>query len=92
MAALLSHAEAEVGGDDITPQEIRVGGGTMVQSQVRRSLLDAGCCIVTVARKRYPRSSRGRRPPLSRFTDRHFAGFPRVRALSIRTSATCADG
>ena len=92
MAALLSHAEAEVGGDDITPQEIRVGGGTTVQSQVRRSLLDAGCCIVTVAREHYPRSSRGRRPSLSRFTDGPFAGFPRVRALSIRTSATCVDG
>ena len=31
-------------------------------------------------------------PPYSRFPDRHFAGFPRECALSIRTSGTCADG
>ena len=30
--------------------------------------------------------------PLSRLPDRRFAGFPRVCALSIRTSVTCADG
>ena len=36
--------------------------------------------------------SRGRSPPQSRFPDRHFAGFPRVCALCIRISGTCADG
>ena len=29
---------------------------------------------------------------LNWFPDRHFAGFPRVCALSIRPSSTCADG
>ena len=36
------------------------------------------------------RYSRGRRPPIIRFPDRHFAGFPRVCALSIRTSVRIA--
>ena len=34
------------------------------------------------------RCSRGRRTPLIQFPDRYFAGFPRVCALSIRTSAS----
>ena len=42
--------------------------------------------------QRAPRYSRGRGPPQSRVPDRHFAGFPRVCAISIRTSGTCADG
>ena len=32
----------------------------------------------------WPRKVRGRRPPWSRFPDRHVPGFPRVCALSIR--------
>ena len=35
-----------------------------------------------------PRHSRGRRPPLFRFPGCYFTGFPRVCALSIRTSGT----
>ena len=42
-------------------------------------------------RRDRPRSSRGRRPPVIRFPDRHFAGFLRVCALSIRTSGRPRD-